>query len=56
MPAGRELSAFRQLALLIVIHPSGSGGDGTGSWQLAGKAKRFPNAEYWCLEKLTNDV
>jgi len=43
MPAGRELTAFRQLVLLIVIHPSGSGG--TGGWQLAGKAKSVLNAE-----------
>jgi hypothetical protein len=30
MPAGRKLTSFKQFALLIVIHPSGSGCGGTG--------------------------
>jgi hypothetical protein len=31
MPAGPELAALKQLVRLIGIHPSGSGGDGTGT-------------------------
>jgi len=36
MPAGQKLGAapLRQFVRLIGIHPSGSGGDGTGSWPL----------------------
>jgi hypothetical protein len=51
MPAGRELTAFRQLALLFGIHPSGSGGDSTGGWQRLNNIKRVPTAEYWCPAK-----
>jgi hypothetical protein len=32
MPAGQKLAALKQFVRLIVIHPSGSGVDGTGSW------------------------
>jgi hypothetical protein len=31
MPAGRKLAALKQFVRLIVIHPSASGGDGTGT-------------------------
>jgi len=47
MPAGQKLGAKapQTFVRLIVIHPSGSGGVGTGDWQLVDKAKRVPNAE-----------
>jgi len=39
------LKPLRQFVRLFGIHPSGSGGDGTGSRPLAGKAQRVPKAE-----------
>jgi hypothetical protein len=45
MPAGQKLAALRQFVRLIGIHPSGSGGAGTGSLSLGDKAKRVPKAE-----------
>ena len=35
MPAGQKLAELKQFVRLIAIHPSGSGGVGTGGWQLA---------------------
>jgi len=45
MPAGQKLAALRQFVRLFGIHPSGSGGGDTGSWQLVNKAKPVPNTE-----------
>jgi len=39
------LKPLKQFVRLIGIHPSGSGGDGTGCWPLAGKAQLVPKAE-----------
>jgi hypothetical protein len=54
MPAGQKLGAapLRQFVRLIVIHPSGSGGDGTGGGKRY--ATQWPKVEGACSATLVN--